>query len=381
MAAGDDVEAQAEAILLLEGEDSADPAKILAKILTAQEIPFLIEDAVLEVMVELKSPEAVRRLAKEVHTHPRWQARIIIARGLKEISSPLALEGLHKGLDHPRWAVRSAIVGAIGSTRSADSIEPLIDRLKKEDGRVAGEIHWALRKITGKDLVHLEEWETWWESAKDDFVVRPLDRKKPRGPLSPGNTVTKSIYGKVVSKKVIFVVDVSESMKVVPIKGPDRGLSRLQIMKRELCRTILWALPERAEFNIIAYSSEVRVWKKKMVVADQKMRDEACVWVERLEHGGETNIMGALDVAMGEKRVDTIYFLSDGTPSMGRTKEVREILAEVRKVNGPRSVVINTIALLGGDGTRFKITEAKPLARNFLKELAAKNGGTFTSFE
>ena len=267
----------------------------------------------------------------------------------------------------------------------------------------------------------------------------------------------------MISKNVIFVVDVSDSMKVVLTKGPDRGLSRLQIVKRELCRTILWALPEGAEFNIIAYGTDVIPWKRKLAESTQKNRDAACAWVERLDLSGDTNIMGALDAALdmggrdirlslgkggsnpipieeflrlnlpaehrrhaaklirdgkvsisgqvatadrkvtpGAKVVvrlppsqatsasgrgfntrgpDTIYFLSDGTPSVGRLTQGPDILGDVRRTNGTRNVVIHTIALLGGDGKKYHLIESKPQARDFLEKLAGQNGGTYKVFE
>lgn len=380
-AAGVDAEEQAEAILLLQGADSEEVARILAKIIGAKEIPFPVEDAVTEVMGGLRSEGALRHLAKQVHSHPRWQARVIIARALKAIREPITLDGLHRGMGHSRWAVRSAIVQAIGAIRSRDSIEPLIERLEKEEGRVAGEIHWALRRITGKDLSHVKEWKTWWASAKETFKVPPLGESGPKPVSGSGDTKTKDLYGAVISGRVIFVVDISESMKVVLTTDPDRGLSRLQIMKRELCRTVLYALPENAEFNVIAYATKVMPWKEKMVVSTQKNRSEACAWVEGLELSGETNMMGALDAALADKKVDTIYFLSDGSPSIGRIMNVRQILAEVRRQNGPRNVVIHTIALLGGDGKKYRLVESKPQARDFLQKLAERNGGTYTAFE
>ena len=118
-----------------------------------------------------------------------------------------------------------------------------------------------------------------------------------------------------------------------------------------------------------------------MVDATNKMRGEAAEWVDRLDLAGETNIMGALDAALGDRAADTIYFLSDGSPSTGRITNTVEILGEVKKMNGTRSVEINTIALLGGDGKLYKLTESKPLARDFLQKLAEQNGGTYQAFE
>jgi hypothetical protein len=79
--------------------------------------------------------------------------------------------------------------------------------------------------------------------------------------------------------------------------------------------------------------------------------------------------------------VDTIYFLSDGSPSAGRLTKPDDILHAVRDMNGPRGVVIHAIALLGGDGSKYDLIESKPLARDFLEKLASQNAGTYKAFE
>ena len=62
--------------------------------------------------------------------------------------------------------------------------------------------------------------------------------------------------------------------------------------------------------------------------------------------------------------LDTVFFLSDGRPSVGKLIETNEILKEVRKHNEVFRMVIHTIAI--GDFTK-----------DFLKQLADENGGTF----
>ena len=145
--------------------------------------------------------------------------------------------------------------------------------------------------------------------------------------------------------------------------------------------TAISGLSDNFEFNVIAYATDVKPWKSKLQESNQENRDAAVAWVNALDLAGETNIMGALDAALSEKTVDTIYLLSDGTPSAGRITQVNDILQEVRNMNGPRNVSIHTIALLGGDGKTYSLTEAKPLARDFLQKLAKGNEGTFKSFE
>jgi hypothetical protein len=77
---------------------------------------------------------------------------------------------------------------------------------------------------------------------------------------------------------------------------------------------------------------------------------------------------GAVTGAGYEKKynspIDTIYFLSDGVPSTGEYVEKEEILAEVRRVNSLRKMVINTIAI--GD-----------MDHALMEQLAQQNYGAF----
>jgi hypothetical protein len=51
--------------------------------------------------------------------------------------------------------------------RNLDSIEPLIARLKVEEGRLRMDIGLALDSITGKTLGdRLEQWESFWANKK-----------------------------------------------------------------------------------------------------------------------------------------------------------------------------------------------------------------------
>ena len=65
-----------------------------------------------------------------------------------------------------------------------------------------------------------------------------------------------------------------------------------------------------------------------------------------------------------KRPLDTIYFLSDGRPSVGKLIETNEILAEVRKFNDQYRIVIHAIAI--GD-----------FQKEFLQQLAQDNGGVF----
>ena len=75
-----------------------------------------------------------------------------------------------------------------------------------------------------------------------------------------------------------------------------------------------------------------------------------------------------LDNQIGRKtfrnKVDTIYFLSDGQPTVGKIVDQTEIRGLVRKVNSVRKVILHCIAI--GD-----------FQKNFMKSLAQENGGVY----
>ncbi len=62
--------------------------------------------------------------------------------------------------------------------------------------------------------------------------------------------------------------------------------------------------------------------------------------------------------------VDTVYFLSDGSPTVGKVIDQDEIRAEVKRVNSVRKIVLHTIAI--GD-----------FRKNFMKALAKDNNGVY----
>ena len=64
-----------------------------------------------------------------------------------------------------------------------------------------------------------------------------------------------------------------------------------------------------------------------------------------------------------DKRVDTIYLLTDGLPTRGRLTAPEAILKEIKLLNRTRGVTIHTIAF-GAES-------------NLLRQLAEQNGGQY----
>lgn len=101
-------------------------------------------------------------------------------------------------------------------------------------------------------------------------------------------------------------------------------------------------------FNRIAFSGEVRPWKRQPRIRSGKTAAKALLWVEKMPAAGGTNIGDALEAAferMGaglqKERAealayDTVFFVTDGTPSVAKMTETWQVLAAVRRWNEGR---------------------------------------------
>lgn len=341
-------------------------------------------------------------------TDPEPAVRCASLDGLALLRSPVVVQPALAALVDPVWQVRASAVAALGAVRRRESIEPLIERMALEEGRLVADIGRALEEITGRGFgQRTESWQQFWATFKDRFQI-PSDEElaklreaqaKSREKYSPPGSV--SYHGiETPSRRILFVIDVSGSMESEVVEkerfasGGYPSLLRIDIVKTELMRT-LENLEPYVEFNVLAFATDVKSWKKTLVPANVLSKSSALEWVGRLEsvggsskedlaraglvgsanlEAGKTNtyaaLMAALGVEPGAKRdeysvaVDTIFFMSDGRPSHGDYVDTDDILREVRTANSVRKVVIHTIAL--GE-----------FQKEFMRELAAENGGVF----
>ncbi|MCA3009726.1 MAG: HEAT repeat domain-containing protein [Phycisphaerales bacterium] len=315
------------------------------------------------------------------------------------------------------WQVQAAAVAACAMVRPQEAVQPLIDLMRKE-GRMRTECAEALFRITGFDFgVDPERWQEQWNQltsiqgwripTEEELAKKAESRKK-----------SDAFYGKKEERKefanipttstnILFVIDVSGSMddlvaEVDKFQGY-RDRRRFTVVQAELLNAIDSLTPE-TNFDILAFATDVSAWKKRLVPANVVNKDAAKSHVKSLKpiggtedqnaalagmagaanlEAGKTNTLKALMYAFGvdpEKPIkpvvtgfdknaiksplDTVYFLSDGRPSVGKIIEPLEILKEVRKHNEAFRMVIHTIAI--GDFTK-----------DFLKRLAEENGGVF----
>ncbi|MCA8966177.1 MAG: HEAT repeat domain-containing protein, partial [Planctomycetes bacterium] len=329
-----------------------------------------------------------------------------------------ASEALTKLLGDDEWQVQSAAISALSVLRPQPAVQPLIDLMRKS-GRLRVECADALFKITGMDFgVDPDRWqEQWsklmtipgWRIPTDEELAKKAESRKKYDAFYGKKEQTNAFVGiPTTSTNVLFIIDVSGSMddlvvEVEKFQGyADR--KRFTIVQTELLNTIESLTPD-TNFNIVAFATDLDIWKKNgLVAANVVNRESAKSFVRRLKPiggseaqdlaasglggaanlaAGKTNTIKALlypfhvdpdkppkAVAAGADKqaldspLDTVYFLSDGRPSVGKIIDVNEILREVRKYNEVYRIVIHAIAI--GD-----------FQKAFLKNLAEENGGVF----
>jgi hypothetical protein len=324
---------------------------------------------------------------------PDPRALVVAIDGLSGRDAAKAVPPLASRIDDVRWTIRAAVVAALENTPSKEGIDAIVKRMVKEEGRLKDDCARALKALTGKDLpANPEMWRVWWEQNREKWAGKPppADESKAPNPLADNSKPAEpdrrtGFFGLTIeSKRVVFVIDVSGSMKEkVGGSGPDAKSTKAELAKAELKRVVA-ALEDGTSFDIVFFSSAIRIWKPEMQTADVKTRRDAQDYVDGVEIIGGTNTYDALEAAFaigdmgkgkkreadptGDARVDTIVFLSDGKPSVGRTTDPDAIRTAVRGWNKTRRIAVHAIAF----GAEKDAADPK-----FMKGLADDTGGKF----
>ena len=284
-------------------------------------------------------------------------------------------------LEDGTWTIRAAACEALAAIGDLRAIVPLIERLPQEQGRMAEDVAAALERLTGQRFGTAEDaWRRWLE-ANRDLIGKGGPLPKPPPPAEKKADDEDGYYGiPVATRKVIFILDISESMSYSAEKDQEKPKpgedSRLDVAKRELKRALLRYSP-KGRFTVVAFHNELTVWKSTMQDATKPKRDAAIAWALALKATGTTNIYAALEKAfaiagMGvtdrhyNVAADSIYLLSDGAPTnVDLTDDDPDrILRAVREWNRLGRVKIHTIGMRGHNAW-------------FMSKLAEQNGGTY----
>ncbi|MBL8752970.1 MAG: HEAT repeat domain-containing protein [Planctomycetes bacterium] len=346
------------------------------------------------------------------------QVRMAALDAVAALRAKAHAEAVTKALDDPEWQVQSAAVKAAAVVRPQSAVQPLIDLMKKT-GRLQEDCADALFRITALDFgLDPERWQTQWNNlmsipgwripTDEELKKKEEGRKKYDALYGKKQVPTKAFAGiPTTSTNVLFIIDVSGSMDDLVVEVEKfqeyKDRKRFTIVQKMLLDAID-GLDANTNFDILSFATDTKPWKGRLVPANVVNKDAAKGWARGLKpiggtedqytalsglggsanlEAGKTNTLKALLYAFGidpdnppkavvtgfdkeaiKRPLDTVYFLSDGRPSVGKLIDTAEILKEVTKHNEVYRMVIHTIAI--GD-----------FQKEFLQQLASQNGGVF----
>jgi hypothetical protein len=353
----------------------------LEKVLKEEKDPAQL-GAALESLNRIQGTDpAWRTHLAELTAHPAEIVRNAAVEALGKSKDTGQLEALLKALDHPSWTTRLAAARALEELHLEAGVGALCERVAKEEGRMASELADVLWRLTAQPFrADGTQWKRWWDDNGASFrfpSAEEFQARKQERELREAKQVSRSFRGvkvdsrffglRITSHHVAFVIDVSGSMEErVPGKGTDsKALTRIEVAREELI-ACMEALEAGTRFNILPFSNSATPWKEGAVECTEETFTEAKEFVEELGALGGTNIHDGFKQAFADPTVDTIFFLSDGEPSVGEVIDPVGIREAVQTWNENRGVVIHTISI----GDRFPL----------LEWLAADSKGTYRTY-
>lgn len=194
-----------------------------------------------------------------------------------------------------------------------------------------------------------------------------------------------------VGRNIVFVVDVSASMSSQGDSGTGNRISRFDLLKRELMKTI-GRLPPNTQFQVLFFSdfawphnevdsknlqafdkyawtispdkTNVRIPQFRYVTAMGATVARSIEIIKDADNPGGTNWGSGLFMALkGYPKPDVVFFMTDGNKA-----DAEGWVDAVTKLNlsGGKRTVIHTTAMM------------EPDAAQELDQLAKRNGGNFT---
>lgn len=336
-------------------------------------------------------------LAKKALKDEAPAVRIAALEAMAARKDPALVEFAAKALTDPGWPARQAAIRVLAAAGDPKAIPPLVAAMQTEEGALLEDFGKALAGLTGQNFGHHPDvWRKWYEENKAALAEKGAKPQatKPGKPLPP----PVNYYGlETLSRRVLFVIDISGSMKEeIGGAAEETGVSRkdqpytgpkIEIAKRVLSEA-LQKLEPHVTFNIVFFNHQVQTFQDRMVAATPEMKGKAELEVADLQPAGSTYAYGALRTAFEfagvtgtpvtgkfDPLVDTIFFLSDGAPTEDSLDDPQpmppeQILSAVREWNKVAHVKIHTIAIDPRIG--------KGAFVRFMKGLAAENHGTYT---
>ncbi len=287
---------------------------------------------------------------------------------IARLSRKNSVELMKERLGHPVWSTRLIALRSLAKRRDASLLQPIVDQMQEEVGRMQLNFGDVLFDLTGQPFGRrAETWARWLkdqggkpqlmsQAEVDKLRAAEADRRLKDISTTDNGREAPLFFGiQIVSERVLFIIDVSGSM-AEPLRAKtvsDKPATRMEVAKKEL-RDAIGGLPDGAIFNIVPFSGSAMSWQDGGgVPASEETRADAQDWLTLLDASGGTNLYDALQYALDDPDVDTIYLLSDGEPSIGDLIDPQLIRDDIAERNKNRGIEIHSIAI----GTGLQVLE------------------------
>ncbi len=309
--------------------------------------------------------------------HPHRVAMAVRGLGFFEDNPEIVVTRIGSMLasEYPH-VIRACAADALGGMKHAKAIEALIPQV--EDTAIGTRIVRSLYRLTGQ---HFEKepatrWQEWWASNKATLAFKMhsqaefeefLKLQALVKPVDDTMIDMETFYGvKVEGNGLLFILDVSGSMTI----GGRINKLRAQMGNILL---VLEGRPTRLRHGILTFSDGVEsCYPRGIATNEPENRQKAAKFIDRLDADGGTSMVSALrhaaEKVLPDANLDTLYLLSDGSPTDGSDQMV---LDAARLIHQRHQCRIHTIA----------IGEDEPAAfgeKTLMEKVAHLTGGSFT---
>lgn len=341
--------------------------------------------------------------------------QILIPIAAQYKKDPRAREAIAATLQQKSLAATTlmAAARAFEKRRDRDGVSELLavfDKAKAMDGAPFHTLRQALFALTGQTFLEKAEWDKFWDTREATTAYLPKNKRQSLTVSTKERKAPRLFGSEVASRQVVIILDVSHSMHIkdpanpykkdpreeelaAAHKGPKPGDPGYKPGKCTECRRgghdanlpgyrqrlfrarralkeLVEGFDDNTRFNLIQYSTAARAWKKRTIVkGSSSNKKSALSFIASLKPEGVTRTDLALVEAFSCKGADTIYLISDGSPTDDQGKdlagaELVPLYDTVRRMNKTRGVILNTIGLEGA-------------SRVFMLSLASYGNGRF----
>lgn len=181
------------------------------------------------------------------------------------------------------------------------------------------------------------------------------------------------VNGNVLSKRVVFIVDVSASMR--PPWNNIFGEERYGPIDDAIYwfKTICEALGDEGYFRVYTFDDSISEYGEWKTLPDANSVADASIWIkDQAVNGGSTNIEAAIISAMQRNDEAGVTFVVI-TDLIDDEANFNAVVKEVKKRKNPTSVTLIQVA----DKDRAILNSPSKTNQTFAVETAKQTGGSF----